>query len=66
MWEKFVYKHLEMIVYVKNYPTFSEIYKLHGQITWEFLGIIKRNFQGVVFAWTQTYRVIFKSTLVYF
>ena len=45
---------------------FNKIYKLHGQITWEFLGIRKRNFQDIVFVWTQTYRVIFKSALVYF
>ena len=39
IWEKFVYKHSETINYVKNYPTFSEIFKLHGQIPQEFLGL---------------------------
>ena len=33
--EKFAYKHSETIEFVKNYPTFYEIYKLHGQITRE-------------------------------
>ena len=37
--EKFVYKHSETIGNVKNYPTFQEIYKLHGQITQEFSGL---------------------------
>ena len=41
------------------------MYKLHGQITREFLGLRKQNFQGIVLVWTQTYRQIFKSTLVY-
>ena len=27
---KVVYKHLETIEFVKNYPAFKEIYKLHG------------------------------------
>ena len=31
------------------------IYKLHGQITQEFLGLRIRNFQGIVFTWTQTH-----------
>ena len=29
-YEKVVYKHSETIEYVKNYPTFLEIYTLHG------------------------------------
>ena len=29
-YEKVVYKHSETIEYVKNYPTFWEIYTLHG------------------------------------
>ena len=37
--EKFVYKHSETIGNVKTYPTFQEIYKLHGQITQEFSGL---------------------------
>ena len=64
MW-KFVNKHSETTEYVKNYPTFSEIYKLHGRITQEFLGLRMRNFQGIVFIWTQTYGGIFKSALMY-
>ena len=40
--------------------------KLYGQFTWEFLGFRIRNFQGIIFIWTQTYREIFKSELVYF
>ena len=41
------------------------MYKLHGQITLEFLGLRMQNFQGIVFIWTQTYRETFKSALVY-
>ena len=33
--------------------------------TREFLGLGMLNFQGIVFIWTQTYREIFKSALVY-
>ena len=47
--EKFVYKHSQTIEYVKNYPTFEEIYKLHGQITRESLGLRMRNFHSIVF-----------------
>ena len=64
--EKFVYKHSETIEYVKNLPTFKKIYKLYGKIIREFLGLRMQNFRGVVFIWTQTYREIFKSALVYF
>ena len=39
--------------------------KLHGQITQEFLELRMRNFQGIVFIWTQTYREIFESASVY-
>ena len=63
--EKFVYKYSKKIEYVKNQPTFYEIYKLHGHITSGFLGIGKQKFQGIVFIGTQTYREIFKSVLVY-
>ena len=38
---------------------------LHWQINWEFLGLRKRNFQGIVPIWPQIYRVIFRSTLVH-
>ena len=41
------------------------MHKLHGEITREFLGLRKRNFQGIVFTRTQIYREIFKSALVY-
>ena len=34
-------------------------------MTREFLGLRMWNFQGIVFIWTQTYREIFKSALVY-
>ena len=34
-------------------------------ITGEFLGLRMRNFPGIVFIRTQTYREIFKSALVY-
>ena len=46
--EKFVYKHSQAIENVKKQPTFSEICKLHGQITREFLGLRIRHFQGIV------------------
>ena len=39
----------EAITYVENYPSFKDICKLHGQITWEFLGLRIRNFQGIAF-----------------
>ena len=63
--EKFVYKHLETLEYVKNLPTFYEIYKLHWKITREFLGLRMRNFHGSAFIWTKTHSEIFKSALVY-
>ena len=62
--EKFVYKPSETIEYVKNQPTFYEIYKLHEQITQEFLGLTMRNFQGIAFISPQTFRKIFKPVLV--
>ena len=65
IWEKFVYKHSETINYVKNYPTFSEIFKLHGQIPQEFLGLKMPNLQGIRFIWTRTYSKIFKYALMY-
>ena len=37
------------------------MYKLHGQITREFLALRMQNLQGIVFIWTQAYREIFKS-----
>ena len=49
MRETFVYKHSGTIEYVKNCPTFFEIYKFHGQITREFLGLRIRNFKGIAF-----------------
>ena len=61
----FVYKHIETIEYVKKKPTFWEKYKLYGLITWEFLRLIMRNFQGIIFMCIRTYRGIFKSALVY-
>ena len=44
----FVYKHTETIEYLKNEPAFYEKYKLHGQITPEFLELTMKNFQGIV------------------
>ena len=41
------------------------MYKLHGQITQEILGLRMRNFRGIAFISTQTYREIFKSELEY-
>ena len=35
--------------------------KFYGYITREFLGLRMRNFQGIIFIWTQAYREIFKS-----
>ena len=34
---------VETIKYVKNEPTFYEIYRLHGQIIGEFLGLRMQN-----------------------
>ena len=63
-YEKFVYKHSKTIECIKKLPTFLKIYKFHGQITWEFLGLKMRNFQGI-FIWIQTYTEILKSALAY-
>ena len=49
MCEKFAYKHSGTIEYVKNEPTFQEIYKLHGQVTREFLRLKMKNFQDIAF-----------------
>ena len=46
MCENLVYKHSETMEYVENWPTFSEIYKIHGYITQEYLGM--QNFQSIV------------------
>ena len=43
----------------------QEIYKLHEQINWEFLGLRMRNFQSFIFIWIQTYSEVFESALVY-
>ena len=43
----------------------KETYRLQGQTTREFLRWRMRNFQDIVFIWTQTEREIFKSELVY-
>ena len=50
-----------MFLYVFK-QTFRKVY---GYITREFLGLRIRNFQGIIFLWTRTYREIFKSALVY-
>ena len=47
--EKFVYKQSETIEYGKNWPNFLKIYKLHGQITREFVGLGMQNFLGIIF-----------------
>ena len=44
---------------------FQDIYKLHGQVTRELLGLRMQYFQGIAFIWTQNNREIFKSTSVY-
>ena len=33
IYENFAYKHSKTIEYVRNYPTFQEIYEIHGQLT---------------------------------
>ena len=48
-------------MYVSKQP----FHRLYGQITQEFLGFRMQNFQGFIFIWTQTYKEIFKSALVY-
>ena len=40
-------------------------YFLRNLLTWELLELRMRNFEGIVFIWTQTYSEIFKSALVY-
>ena len=62
---KSLFTNIQKIEYVKNQPTFKEIYKLNGQITQEFLELKMRNFQDIVFILRQTYREISKSALVY-
>ena len=47
--KSFVYKHSETMEHVENLPTFQQIYKLHGQITRQFLTLRMRTFQGIVF-----------------
>ena len=49
----FVYKHTEIIEYVKN--------SLYGWIIRELVGFRIRNFQDIIFIWTETYGEIFKS-----
>ena len=41
------------------------MYKLHGQMAWEFLGLRMQNFHGIVFTWKPTYSEIFKPALAY-
>ena len=41
------------------------MYKLHGQISREYLGLPMQNFQGIAFMWTQARKEIFKSALVH-
>ena len=61
----FVYKHIETIKYVKNWPIFWEKYKLYGRLTPEFCGLRMGNSQGIIFMWIRTNRKIFKFALVY-
>ena len=63
--EKFVYEQSETIGCVENWLIFQGIYKLHGKTIQEFLGFRIKNFQDIVFIWTQIYMEIFKSPLVY-
>ena len=51
--------HLKIVAY------FSRKNKLYERITGELLGFTMRNFQDIIFIWTQTYREIFKTALVY-
>ena len=44
---------------------FYEIYKLHRQITQEFLGLRMRNFQGMVFIRTRKYSVFIQTRLMW-
>ena len=54
------------IKYVKNLPTFSEIYKLHGKINnSKILRIQNAKLSGYCFHININNRVIFKSVLVY-
>ena len=39
----------------------TDIYKFHGQITRELLGLIMQNFQVIAFTSTQSNKQIFKS-----
>ena len=41
----------------------SLLFKKFTKLT--FLELRMQNFQGIVFTWTQTYKEIFKSALVY-
>ena len=41
------------------------MYKIHRKITQKFLGLKTLNFQSIVFTYTQTYKEIFRSALVY-
>ena len=63
--EKFAYKHSETLEYVKNWTTFWECCKCHGQITRQAIELRMQNFQGIIFIWTQTCMEIFKSVLAY-
>ena len=63
--EKFVYKLSETIEHVKNEPTFKKSYKIQERITREFLRLRMRKYQGIAFIWTQIYREIFKSAVVF-
>ena len=47
--EKLISKHSETTEYIKNWPTFYKIWKLHGQTTPEFQGLRMQNFQSIVF-----------------
>ena len=44
---------------------FYEIYKLHRQITQEFLGLRMRNFQGMVFIRTRKYSAFIQTRLMW-
>ena len=45
--------------------SFKKFTNFAGQATWEFLGLRMWNFQGIAFTWTQTYKEILKSALVF-
>ena len=65
MCEKFVYKHLEKIEYVKNLAYFLRNLQTSRANNSRILSIKNAEFSEYFFIRTQTCRGIFKSVLVY-